>query len=529
MNYFLLKRCFYCLLAGVVFASCIKKDALDFSNTSIDIDGTWGIALVNDDIAFEDFMLGDALSITSENDIVKVLYSVPLVTSGNLRDLLPIYDYQWFFSLDDIEEPSSEPYSDVVIFSGEQDILFYGDSNNLLVDSAVFNAGNFNLVLNSTLDHDVKFRLKSHYFHYSNGRILDTLISIPNNVSNFPISIDLTGCRVKLKNNSLPCEIEIIAYNDGHPFAVGTPKNVNVDVYGTLYVFKLIQGKVMALSERIRTESDFSIRSDRVSFSVQNIRDAKIRLKTFNGFGTGVKIKIDTCDVITHGVSAYLLSPANSTFEFEPAIGYYTVREQTFTVPLSDFSLTEDNLFRFGATVVANDPGIKGPNVWVADISSFAVEPSLEMPLNFSLNHLVYRDTIVQEISRIGDFNAMKYLTFRIDMLNDFPIELSTQIYFLDGNYRTIDSLFSNGMLISAARVNAVDGKVITQGKINPNPLFMEVSDSRLEKIYSTKYIVASARATSSNQQTIVRSDHKLKIKLGVKATLKTTLKNSNK
>ena len=528
MKYMFYRKFFYFVLAGVIFASCLKKDDFDFSNSSIKIDGTWGIALVDAEVAFEDFTLDSALSILSDEDIVRIIYSSPMVTSGELDELLPMFDYHWSFSLTDIDEPATAPYSDSTIFSGQQDILFYEDTNQLIIDTAVFNAGNLQLVLNNTVDHNIKFKLKSQYFHYPNGRILDTLLTVPYNANNYVINLDLTGCRVKLRNNSLPCEIEIVVNNDGHPFS-GATKSMTVDVYGSVYVLKLVQGKVAMLTERISAETDFSIRNDnKMSFLVRNIKDGQIRMNSFNGFGSGAKIIIDTCDLITNGVAASILSPAHSIIEFEPATTYFTTKNQSLTLPLNTFSIANDNVFRFGGMVYVNEPGITGADVWAVDKSSFSIEPTLEIPLDFNLNHFIYRDTIAQEISRIENIDFMKSLTFRVEMLNDFPIELNAQVYFLDGNYRILDSLFSNQTLISAASINSTNGKTIAPGKMTPSPLFIEIIDTRLNRIYETKYICIDARATSNNQPTIVRSDHKLKIKVGAKVTLKTAIKNNS-
>jgi len=528
MNNFSFRRFFCFILACTAFAAC-KKGAFDFSNASIEIDGTWGTILVNDEVAFTDFTLDSAISIVSDNNVIKIVYISPLVSSGKVEDIFSVVDYEWAFDLTDIDEPLTTPGNDSVIFSGNQDILFYGDTNQVLIDTAVFNEGNFRLVLNSSLDHVVKFRIRSTYFHYPDGRILDTLFTIPYNASNFVININLTGCRVKLQRNSLPCEIAIITYNDGHPFS-GSKKSVHIDVYGTFYVFKFLQGKVVALTERLSYESDFNISSDdKMSFWVKNIRGGKIRMNSLNSFGAGMVCTIDTAEIITHGATTNLLSSANSSFQFDPAPAYHTAKKQSFTIDLDEFAIAEKNVFRFGGSVLANEPGITGPNIWSFDTSSFSIEPSLELPLDFNLNHFVYRDTISQEISKIENIDFVENLTFRVGMVNDFPLELKTQLYFMDENYKIIDSLFSQSTIIEAATTNSTSGKTLVPGKINPNPLFMEITNARLDKIYKTKYICIDARATSNNQQAIIRSDHKLKIKIGVKTTLKATLTTKSK
>jgi hypothetical protein len=524
MKYFFSKTFIYFVLAGSMLVSC-KDGTFNFSNASVKIDSEWGIALVNTEAVFKDFTIDSALSILADDNVVKIVYSVPLITSGTLKDLLPVYDYQWDFSLTNINETQTAPYSDTVIFSGEQDILFYGDTAQILIDTAVFNEGKFQLRLSNTINHEVKFRLKSKFFRFSDGRILDTLIRIPYNANNFYITLDLTGCRVKLRRNSLPCEIEIIAYNDGRPF-LGSKKSLDVDVYGTLYVFNFLRGKVTSFSDTISAEQDFSINSDNISFNVQNINGVKIKFNSFNGFGAGVKVNIDTCNLITNGVTASLLSPANSTIVFEPSPTPYTAEEQSFTIPLKDgFSIAKNNMFRIAVSGIVNEQGMAGADVWVTDNSYFAIEPSLEIPLDFNLDHFIYRDTTVQEISKIEDIDFAEGLTVRIEMINDFPIELGSQLYFLDENYRVIDSLFSKSMLIRAATTNSSDGKTISSGKMTPSPLFIEINHARLDKIYNTKYISVYAKATSNNQQAIVRTDHKLKIKIGAKAKIKTSVR----
>jgi hypothetical protein len=523
MRYFLNKKWVCFVLACTAFASCIKKDAFDFSNASVKIDGTWGVNLVNNEVFFTDFTLDSAISIVSDNDIVKLVYSAQLVSSGKVKDLFDMVDYHWGFSLTNIDEPNSTPYRDTVIFSGEQDILFYGDTDKVLMDTAVFNEGVFELKMNNTFDHEVRFRIKSAYFHYPDGKTLDKTVTIPYNAKNFSIKIDLTGCRVKLKRNSLPCEIEIIAFNDGHPFS-GAKKSVDVDVYGQLYVLKFLEGQVTSLTERTRDTLDFSIISDKnMSFLIKDIRGGKIRVNTVNSFGVGVSFTVDTCMLIADGgMAVNLLSAANSTFTFEPAISYFTPKKQSFTIDINDFSLANRNVFRFAGSVLVNEAGMTCPSIWARDTSSFSIEPSLEIPLDINLNHFIYRDTIAQDMSGIALPDSYKDLVFRIEITNDFPIELNAQLYFLDGNHRVVDSLFPQSALVAAASTNYADGgKTIAAGKMTPSPLFIEVSDVRLTNIHKAKYLYIQAKATSNNQRAIVRSDQKLKIRVGVKTTLK--------
>ena len=530
MKYFSFKTFFCLVFAGTVFASCIKKDDFDFSNLSVKMDGSWGVTLVNSEAGVTDFTFDSAINIVSDNNVIKIIYSVPLATSGEIKDLIPMVEYDWPFSLSDIEEPTTTPYTDTTIFSGSQDILFYGDTNSVLIDSVVFNAGHFELKLNSLFEHEVKFKIKSKYFHYSNGKTLDTLIRIPRRASNYSLKIDLEGCRVKLKKNSLPCEIEVIAYNDGLTFS-GNTGGVDVDVHGELYVFKYLQGWVAPLTESMGDKLDLPIDNDgKMSFLVQNIKGGKMQINSYNSFGIGTRLTVDTCELVANGGAPMkLLSPANSIFTFDPAPSHSTTKVQSFTVPINEFSIANNNVFRFAGSVLVNEPGITGPMIWATDTSSFSIKPSLEMPLDFNLNHFVYRDTLAQEISKIEGIDFMKNLTFRIDLSNDFPLELKMQIYFLDGNHKAIDSLFSQSTLISAARINPTDGKTLVSGKITPSPLFIEISDARLDKIYNTKYLYIDARATSDNQQTIIRADQKLKIKVGAKATVKGNIKiNSN-
>ena len=517
-NYFSLRKFFYLGLACTIFTACVKKDAFDFSHSSMERGETWGTALVNDEVFFTDFAIAPAISVETDNEVIKIVYSVPLVSSGKVEDIFSAKDYLWDFALTDIEEPSSPPSADRVIFSGGQDILFYGDTDQIWADSAVFHAGKFQLVLNSPFHHAVKFRIKSVYFHYPDGSILDTLLTL--NPGSQPLTIDLKGCRTRLKRNALPCEITILAYDDGLPFA-GGKQTMQVDVSGKYYVFKFLRGKVATLTERIHYETDFNLGDDKkMSFWVKNIKGGKIRLNSFNSFGAGMTFTVDTSEIVAHGVITNLLSSAHSAFQFDPAPVSYMPKRQTFTIDLGDFSIAEKNVFRFGGSVLVNAPGLTGADIWGFDTSSFSIEPSLEIPLDFNLNHFFYRDTIPQDFSGLENAGILKDLTFRIELANDFPLELKVQLYFLDRNHKAIDSLFSQPTIVEAARTSSADGKTISAGKTQPTPLFVAVDESRLNKISGTRYICIDARATSNNRQALVRADQKLKIKIGVKTTM---------
>ena len=522
MKYFLFKKCLCGVLVCVVFASCIKKGAFDFSNTSLKMDGTWGITLVNSETSFTDFTIDSAITIVSDNNVLKVIYSAEMISSGKIKDLYPAVDYKWDFSLTDIQEPATVPYTDTVIFSGPQDILFYGDTDKILIDTAVFTKGTFRLVVNNSIDHDVIFKIRSPYFKDKNGKTLDRTDTIKHNAHNFSINIDLTGARVKLRRNSLPCEIDIIAYNDGHPF-LGAKKHMDIDVYGRFYVFKFIEGHAISYDTTINETLDFTIGNEnRMAFWVKNIKGGQIRLNTFNSFGAGMTFTADTCEFTANNDSPInLLKNTNSVYPIKPAT-YNAQGKESFTIPLSNFAIANNNKFRFVGSVVANEQGMTGPVVWARDTSSCAIQASLEIPLDLNLNYFIYRDTIAQDMSGIALPDTYKNLTFRVGIENDFPIQLNAQLYFLDKNYRVVDSLFSQPTLISAAKTNSADGKTLVPGNLNPNPSFIEISDARLGNLNKARYLYVNAKATSNNQQVIVRSDQKLKVKVGVKTTVKT-------
>lgn len=133
---------------------------------------------------------------------------------------------------------------------------------------------------------------------------------------------------------------------------------------------------------------------------------------------------------------------------------------------------------------------------FVLDTSVLDLAMEFVMPLDFKCSEYSLEDTIEFGLGEEGiDTSFVRQLEIDLTTLNELPLQMEVQVYFMDGSYTVLDSLFTDmSVLLEAATVDA-DGKLLQAMEETNTAAF---SSDKLGKLEDTAYAVIQARLLTS-------------------------------
>jgi len=107
-------------------------------------------------------------------------------------------------------------------------------------------------------------------------------------------------------------------------------------------------------------------------------------------------------------------------------------------------------------------------------------------------------DTLIYEFD---DFfrnppEEIKRMALRLNFTNGFPVDIISQIYFLDENRNRVDSVFDEEYIIHAGRDLDGDGKV---EPMKSDPFEVELPRTKIDNIVLSRYIYFKGRLNTYN------------------------------
>lgn len=157
---------------------------------------------------------------------------------------------------------------------------------------------------------------------------------------------------------------------------------------------------------------------------------------------------------------------------------------------------------------------------FVTDSSEMTLDILVELPLYGTAQNFTISDTLAVSLEI---YEKMDYANLKVITENGFPVDVYTQMYFLDKNYEVIDSLatdFSQSLLASAPIDG--NGRVIES---NRKITEYELPEDRFSVLKQDANYLAmkTSFSTIDNGQQSVRifSDYDLGIKIGVIAGIR--------
>ncbi len=253
--------------------------------------------------------------------------------------------------------------------------------------------------------------------------------------------------------------------------------------------------------------------------------DPQITFTITNSFGFPVKLQANEISASSNTQSSF---PLESVLDQGVLLNYPALNnvggseqtEITLTSENSNFaeviSQTPNTLF-YDLNIIPFPSEVNVPAGFITDNASIDIHVDVSLPLQVRVSDLVLQDTL--EVS-LDDLEEGSYADVVVITENEFPLDGSLQVFFLNGRFELIDSLFSaNEPIFNAAPLNAqneVEGSSAEQTDFS-------IEGDKFNAIRNTEHIVLKATFNSQHPTdgTVkLRSDQTVNVKIGIKTGL---------
>lgn len=398
----------------------------------------------------------------------------------------------------------------------------FDNGNANRTDSIILKGGDMNIAINSTLKHSGTMKITFPSI-VKNKQALTITVPI-NYRGNIPISakekIDLEQYTIITTNtNEVEVNYELILNYSGQ--SINSNDKIDINFSIDSMDFKAFYGDA--------GKQNFNFSEDSLNVKIfknaENgdifIAEPKLIISTKNSIGVPLSINFNQfkANTIKQGYIAIQLSQ-NPLLIASPIRAGITASSQ-FIMDANNSNIENvvsalPKYFAYEFNGLSNPKSSNNFN-FILDTSLARLNIKIELPLKGTLNNYKILDTLDFEFENTDELNSAVFRTY---VNNAFPIDADLQIYFLDENYKKIDSLYNERTIVIPS--SSIDGSGRTTSSTKQT-MDTPVDRNRLQRITRSKYALIDARlATKNKGQTIVKfyNDYRLNIKVGVKAQL---------
>jgi hypothetical protein len=254
--------------------------------------------------------------------------------------------------------------------------------------------------------------------------------------------------------------------------------------------------------------------------------DPKVHVRMDNSFGFPVKARVNNFEITQLGGQTVKLESTvfNNDIYFE-----YPKLNEIGMVKSTNFYFDKNNTnfataFNQKMIMVSydldaiinpdNDPNFIG---FFNFESYYLLNVGVELPLifraeNFRIAQELDFESPLKKLEEVGDFEIKAYIT------NLFPVDVYAQLYFINNNGQTIDSLFAGGEKHFKAGILNTDGSV-SPGEI-AQPEFFKFGPERKEILSNSTKVLAKIRMSTTGSPgtyTKIKKDMGLDVQMGVR------------
>jgi hypothetical protein len=250
--------------------------------------------------------------------------------------------------------------------------------------------------------------------------------------------------------------------------------------------------------------------------------DPKFTFNFRNSYGCPIRVNVDSMSVETNfNGTVNLQSNAldngiDLNFPSLAQIGGISTTSLTLNATNSNINDLLSNIpfeFFYNLDAKVNPDANPAIQNFLTDSSKLEVDVDMELPMYASIGEFVLKDTFDFDFSEYED---LERITFRLLTDNGFPFDVGMQVYFLNDQNETLDSLFStNSPVFAAASVDA-SGNVTSSVETITEESFDNLRFSNLTA-NGTKLVIIGSLQTVDGGTTPVKiySDYNVSIKLG--------------
>ncbi|PKP28105.1 MAG: hypothetical protein CVU02_02065 [Bacteroidetes bacterium HGW-Bacteroidetes-19] len=493
----------------LILGGCTKFDELFNFNNLDGLEGTssWGIPIVN-----AKYSIGDLVQQFDSSGIMQVAPdgTISLVYSFEQEQIIKASDFlkvdNQVFSTPYVINPNRLSNSTSI----EQHIFPLSFDNELMkIMSASIKTGT--IVINVTNDMEQQYycKLTTPNIKTSTGENLSitfspTLLNYTINLANYTI---LPG-----DNNTGEFNVEVGVINNG---ITPTADHYDLNISMTLNNFSLksVYAKIAPYEIPFNESFDFDLSSEQYGADI-TVYNPKLFISTKNSFLINGRIQLDTAAFSGDNEYSSIITnpPTNINIPISP-INYQTDQIDAF----SNINInTEYNKIQLSGVAILNPNGFNAGVVRIDENSEISLKIKAEIPLDLKITNTFYADTIPFDLNDLlkdipmADLKFIDTLAFRTVFESTLPINVYTQVLFLDTNTNTIiDSLFTNSKILYGSFNNS---------PVPSPPQMIQISGDRIENIKSCEKILFRIKLDTENRKVIFNTNQYLKASLGLKA-----------
>jgi hypothetical protein len=494
-------------------------------------------------VAHANFGVYDILASQDSSDLVVIdpnTGAIALVYKGEILTidagvLLNIQDENESLNLDatDLNAIPAPIFNGSVTSNNNQNFVF--DAGTSELHQVTFKSGNLDINVSTDLAHDITCVITFPELK-KNGIPVSTTVSL-NYSGNVPqsdnASVDLLEAigDFTLGNttfNQLDAEISITINGTGQPIT-GT-EDIDIEFAFSNLDFKNAKGYFGQNNLGISGDSVLLRLFQNANNGYFELIDPKITFFAENTFGFPIRMNFSNLKTVNvNNGNEIFLSGFPSVFDIPSAtsIGQTSFSQfdlnTTNTTNLSTIVSSVPKFFVYTANVVSNPDGNIPPLNFISEKSQMKIRTEVELPMEGLAYGFELRDTV--DFNFNEDLSQLESVMFRLNIDNGFPVELKSQITFLDDNYNPIFSTFNTPeSVVSPALVD-------NNGRVNQR--IKKITDINLTQdqillLSGVKYVLLNAVAQTldgTNGQVIkLFDDYTLDFKLGLQVQGKINL-----
>jgi len=408
-----------------------------------------------------------------------------------------------YFDTDVSEDPdfiTSIP-GDTIHFLKSKYFGFETKGGNRL-DSIVIKGGALLTEIESTFEHTGFLSISSMNILDDQGNPYSYTVQISSSGGDFVWSeqLDLDGYSLGTEQQGdssvFRMDYDLALINSGNPVNPGDFCDINSSFLdmGFYKLFGLVDPSEVVTESG---ELDIPIYSDFPELSHLKLADPRISIFTESSLGIPFELTLESViataeDGSTETLELYeghpFIIPAPTIDMIgETAYGEFYINNQTSNI--QDLLNIAPHTLSYTAI---GDIGSQSQNHFLLDTSRFLTEMEFLLPLDLAFTEYALADTLEFTMGEDGiDTSLIKDVVINLSILNELPIELGFQVYFLDPSYTVLDSLLNGDPVFLVSSEVDSEGKLLHAGETSQS---IDLPAEKLGILEQTEYLWIEAR-----------------------------------
>ena len=531
-----MRKTAFLIISFILFwSSCVKEEFNpELLSTNITISPTVAVPIGYLEMTLEKYLANPAVpeQLTQDATGFFTLLYHQEVFSFNAEDVLALdgllEDQSEFYNTSGFDLDLSLIPNDLVLTQTILMNLNFQNGSNARIDSALIE--NADILLDVTSMYSLSGDIQITIPQLTKSGVIYTKTTTINGFNNSAQLVDYKLSPI-FRNDSNIIEIQIKATIK--PSATIIPNNAEIVNYSIKLAnldYSIIYGYLGQQNINIAEQSISLPFFEKLLDGSFHFETPKLKLLFENSFGFPISIWFDKFDASTRENGTMTVDGSAFPLQANPLTIKFPTLQQVGQNIKDSLVLTPENTNLFNVlealptqidfSVQATSNLNNAQYNFIIDTSKYKVDVQIELPLYGYASFLVIQDTLDFQFTDFYDpaTQKIKKMSFALDFINSFPIEVDAQIYFIDENRILLDSMFDKPFTLQGGEDMDNDGK--TDPSLSETTI-VEIDSEKLERIKSTRYLLNKAMVHTTNsdasppQNVKFYSDYSLKANLG--------------